>query len=117
MACADYPAPCDGDAGAGFRLDDGSEFEASPPATGDYAGLSIFADPGNTRSQQLRGDVDLTGGVYAASARLVVFLTAAVQVDSLLVVDGLTTSNLAPLRVSYDPSLPIFGVGVPVLIQ
>ncbi len=73
LACEDYPTPCDGDAGSRFRLDDGGEFVASPPATGEYAGLSIFADPGNTRSMQLRGPVNLTGAVYAASAPLVVF--------------------------------------------
>ena len=90
---------------------------ASPPATGEYAGLSVFADPGNTRSQQLRGEVTLAGAVYAASARLVLFPTADVQVDSLVVVDRLTTANLLdPLRVNYDPRLPIFGFGVPVLI-
>jgi hypothetical protein len=56
--------------------------------------------------------------VYAASAPLVVFpfLAGVVQIDSLLVVDRLTALNLAPLQVNYDPSLPIFGVGVPVLI-
>jgi hypothetical protein len=120
LACQDYPTPCDGDAGTRFRLDDGGEFLASPPATGDdYPGLSIFADPGNTRSMQLRGPVVLGGAVYAASARLVVFpfLLGAVQIDSLLVVGRLTVLNLAPLQVNYDPSLPIFGVGVPVLVR
>jgi hypothetical protein len=118
LACEDYPTPCDGDAGSRFRLDDGGEFAASPPSTGEYAGLSIFSDPGNTRSLQLRGPVTLTGAVYAASAPLVVFpsLAGAVQIDSLVVVDRLTALNLAPLQVNYDPSLPIFGVGVPVLI-
>jgi hypothetical protein len=116
LACEDYPTPCDG-AGTRFRLDPGSEFLASPPATGEYAGLSVFADPGNTRSQQLRGAVTLAGAVYAASARLIVFSTADVQVDSLVVVDRLTAASAFPLRVNYDPSLPIFGYGVPVLIS
>jgi Putative Flp pilus-assembly TadE/G-like len=118
LACEGYPAPCDGDAGTRFRLDPLSEFEVSPPATGEYAGLSIFADPGNTRSQQLRGEVTLPGAVYAASARLVLFPTADVQVDSLVVVDRLAAGNVVePLRVNYDPSLPIFGYGVPVLVS
>jgi hypothetical protein len=82
-----------------------------------YAGLSVFADQGNTRSQQLRGDVTLTGAVYAASARLAVFPTADVQVESLVVVDRLTAASLLPLVVDYDPSLDIFGYGVPVLIS
>ena len=119
LACEDYPAPCDGDAGTRFRLDPGSEFEVSPPASrrGAYAGLSVFADPGNTRSQQLHGTVTLAGAVYAASARLVLFPTADVQVNSLVVVDRLTAASLLPLRVDYDPSLHIFGYGVPVLVS
>jgi hypothetical protein len=116
LACDGYPDPCDGDAGARFRLDPGSEFVVSPPATGEYAGLSIFADAGNTRSQQLRGDVTLNGAVYAARARLVLFGLADVQVNSLVVVDRLTAASLAPLRVDYDPLLSIFGYGVPVLV-
>jgi hypothetical protein len=118
LACDDYPEPCDGDAGTRFRLDPLSEFVVSAPSTGEYAGLSIFADPGNTRSQQLRGEVILPGAVYAASARLVLFPTADVQVDSLVVVGRLTAGNVVqPLRVDYDPSLPIFGYGVPVLVS
>jgi hypothetical protein len=120
LACQAYPAPCDGDAGTRFRLDPLSDFDVSPPASGEeYAGLSVFADPGNTRSQQLRGDVTLPGAVYAASARLVVFPTADVQVlvDSLVVVARLTAAGLVPLEVDYDPRLDIFGYGVPVLIS
>jgi hypothetical protein len=118
LACQDYPAPCDGAAGARFRLDPGSEFEVSPPASGEeYAGLSVFADPGNTRSQQLRGNVTLAGAVYAASARLVVFPTANVKINSLVVVDRLTAASLVPLLVNYNPTLSIFGYGVPVLIS
>ena len=117
LACSDYPAPCDNELGARFRLDDGSQFRASPPASGDYAGLSIFADRGNTRSTLLFGDVDLAGAVYTASSRLRVFSTSGVQIDSLLVVDRLQSINLAPLEVNYDPSDPLPGIGVPVLIQ
>ena len=117
LACDGYPAPCDNESGSRFRLDDGGQFLASPPATGEYAGLSIFADRGNTRSNLLLGDVNLTGAVYTASSRLRVFSTSAVQIDSLLVVDRLQSVNLAPLEVNYDPSLPLPGVGRPVLIQ
>jgi hypothetical protein len=116
LACQDYPTPCDGP-GARFRLDNGGQFLAGPPATGEYAGLSIFADPGNTRPTQLLGDLHLTGALYAASSQLRLSLTADVQVDSLVVVDRLRSASLAPFRVNYDPSLPLPGVGVPVLIR
>jgi hypothetical protein len=117
LACSDYPVPCDNELGARFRLDDGSQFQASPPASGEYAGLSIFADRGNTRSTLLFGDVHLAGAVYTASSRLRVFSTSGVQIDSLLVVDRLQSINLDTLEVNYDPSDPLPGVGVPVLIQ
>jgi hypothetical protein len=117
LACEDYPVPCDNELGARFRLDDGGQFLASPPASGEYAGLSIFADRGNTRSTLLTGDVHLTGAVYTASSRLRVFSASTVRIDSLLVVDRLQSINLAPLRVNYNPSVPLPGVGVPVLIQ
>jgi hypothetical protein len=117
LACEDYPTPCDNELGARFRLDDGGRFLASPPASGEYAGLSIFADRGNTRSTLLFGDVDLAGAVYTASSRLRVFSTSTVRIDSLLVVDRLQSINLATLEVDYDPSDPLPGVGVPVLIQ
>jgi hypothetical protein len=117
LACSDYPAPCDNELGARFRLDPDGEFLASPPASGEYAGLSIFADRGNTRPTRLYGDVNLAGALYTASSRLLVFSTSTVQIDSLLVVDRLQSINLSPLRVNYDPSVPLPGVGRPVLIQ
>ena len=103
LACSDYPAPCDNELGARFRLDDDGQFQASPPASGEYAGLSIFADRGNTRSTLLFGDVDLDGAVYTASSRLRVFSTSGVQIDSLLVVDRLQSINLATLRGQLRP--------------
>jgi hypothetical protein len=117
LACEDYPARCDNEPGARFQLDDGGRFLASPPASGEYAGLSIFADRGNTTSTRLFGDVDLAGAVYTASSRLRVFSASTVRIGSLLVVDRLQSINLATLEVNYDPSLPPLGVGVPVLIQ
>jgi Putative Flp pilus-assembly TadE/G-like len=117
LACSDYPAPCDSENGAGFQLDLGGRFLASPPATGEYAGLSIFADRGNTRSTLVLDDLHLTGALYAASSRLEVLADSALQIDSLLVVGRLRSVNLAPLQVNYNPSLPLPGVGRPVLIR
>jgi hypothetical protein len=116
LACENYPTPCDGP-GANFRLDTTGQFRAAPLATGKYAGLSIFADPGNTRPTQLFGDVHLTGALYAASSQLRISVTADVQVDALVVVDRLRSTSLTPFRVRYNPSLPLPGVGVPVLIR
>jgi len=116
LACQNYPTPCGG-GGARFRLEDGGEFEVSPPATGEYAGLSIFADPGNTRTMRLLGPVDLTGAVYGAAARLLVDSPDDVQIDALVAVDRLLKAGTGQLQVNYDPSSPLIGIGRPVLIR
>jgi hypothetical protein len=116
LACGAYPTPCGG-SGARFRLENGGQFQVSPPATGEYAGLSIFADPGNTRTMRLLGPVHLTGAVYAAAGRLLVDSPGAVQVDALVAVDRLLKAGTGALQVNYDPSSPLIGIGRPVLIR
>ena len=67
---------------------------------------------------QLRGPVHLTGAVYAASAPLVVFPSLRRRPDRLPAGRRPPHAlNLDTLQVNYNPSLPIFGVGVPVLIR
>ena len=101
--------------GSGWTTGASSWPARRPPAsTPGCRSSPTAATPGRTL---LLGDVDLTGAVYTASSRLRVFSTSAVQIDSLLVVDRLQSVNLAPLEVNYDPSLPLPGVGRPVLIQ
>jgi hypothetical protein len=121
LTCDSYPTRCDNEDGARFQLDEGGRFlasrPASPPATAPYAGLSIFADPGNTSPMLLDGDLDLTGAIYAASAQVQVGPLSAVQVDSLVIVDQLLAANDALLRVSYDPGLPLIAIEPPVLIS
>jgi hypothetical protein len=115
LACADYPTPC-ASAGARFRLEDGGEFAVDPPADGEYAGLSIFADRGNTRPMRVFDDLSLGGALYGPSTRLLLTSAGDVQVDSLLVVDTLRVADTG-LGVSYDPSVPLPGAGRPVLIR
>jgi hypothetical protein len=116
LACGGYPTPCGG-GGARFRLENGGQFVVSPPTTGEYAGLSIFADKGNTRTMRLLGEVDLGGAVYAASGRLVVNSPNLVQVHALVAVDRLLKDGAGQLLVDYDPSSPLIGIGRPVLIR
>jgi Putative Flp pilus-assembly TadE/G-like len=116
LACPSYPTPCAGP-GARFRLESGGQFVVDPPSTGEYAGLSIFADKGNTRSIQLLGGVTLRGAVYAASARLVVNSPDLVQINALVAVDRLLKDGAGQLRVDYDPASPLIGIGRPVLIR
>ena len=116
LACDSYPAPCAG-GGATIRLENGSDFRVDPPATDEYAGLSIFSDQGNTRPMQLLGPVHLSGAVYGASARLRVDSPGTVQIDALVAVDRLRKANNGLLQVNYDPSSPLIGIGRPVLLR
>jgi hypothetical protein len=116
LACDGYPSPCSG-GGATIRLENGSDFQVDPPTTGEYAGLSIFADQGNTRTMQLRGPVRLTGAVYAASGRLRVDSPGTVRIDALVAVDRLRKADNGLFQVNYDPSSPLIGIGRPVLIR
>jgi hypothetical protein len=119
LACGGYPTPCGG-GGARFRLENNGEFVVSPPTTGEYAGLSIFADKGNTRTMRLLGKVTLRGAVYAASGRLIVNSPdpdQPVQINALVAVDRLLKDGAGQLVVDYDPGSPLIGIGRPVLVR
>jgi len=120
LACASYPAPCSG-AGARFRVRDDGRFLATPPTDGEYAGLSIFADPGNTRFMRLRSSQDLTlaGALYGASMSVRIEDSGDLTVNSLLVVGSLATNLLSSgsVTVNYDPTTDILGLARPVLIR
>jgi hypothetical protein len=53
LACAAYPTPCvSGATGASISLTTGS-ITLTPPSTGSYAGLTVFADRGNAANSSL----------------------------------------------------------------
>jgi hypothetical protein len=122
LACGGYPAPCSG-LGARFRVQDDGQFQASPPSSGPYAGLSIFAAPGNTRTMRFHSnqDVTLPGALYGPSTRVRMEENGDLQVNSLMVVRALSLTTVpgpdASVTVNYDPSVLLPGVGGPVLIR
>jgi len=122
LACSGYPAPCSGD-GARFRVQGNGRFQASPPASGPYAGLSIFAAPGNTRNMRFQSARNLTlpGVLYGPSTRVLMESTGDLRVNSLLVVRALSLTTVpgpdASVTVNYNPSVLLPGVGGPVLIR
>jgi hypothetical protein len=122
LACGGYPASCSGN-GARFRVEDDGRFQADPPDSGPYAGLSIFAAPGNTRNMRFQSDqnVTLPGALYGPSTRVRMENNGDLQVDSLMVVRALTlttvTGSDASVTVNYNPSVLLPGVGGPVLIR
>ena len=120
LACSGYPAPCSG-SGARFRVEDNGRFQATPPTSGEYAGLSIFADRGNTRFMRLQSnrDLNLAGAVYGESMPLRIEDSGDLRVDSLLVVGSLGTGlfDSGSVDVNYDPTTDILGLARPVLIR
>jgi hypothetical protein len=120
LACSSYPAPCSG-SGARFRVEDNGRFVATPPTTGEYAGLSIFADRDNTRFLRLQStqDLNLAGALYGASMAVRVENAGDLRVGSLLAVGSLASNLTSPgaVEVSYDPSTDILGLARPVLIR
>jgi putative Flp pilus-assembly TadE/G-like protein len=120
LACSSYPAPCSG-SGSRFRVEDSGRFLATPPTSGEYAGLSIFADRGNTRFMRLQSsqDLNLAGALYGASMAVRIEDSGDLRVDSLLAVGSLATNlfSSGSVSVSYDPSTDILGLARPVLIR
>ena len=122
LACGGYPAACSGN-GARFRVQDNGRFEADPPTTGPYAGLSIFAARGNTRNMRFQStrNVTLPGALYGPSTRVRMERTGDLQVNGLMVVRALSltavTGSDASVTVNYNPSVPLPGVGPPVLVR
>jgi hypothetical protein len=121
LACAVYPSPCSG-SGARFRVRDAGQFLAAPPTSGEYAGLSIFADRGNTRflRHQSSQDLNLAGALYGASMPVRIQSSGDLLVGSLMAVGSLGTnllSSTGSVEVTYDPSTDILGLARPVLIR
>jgi Putative Flp pilus-assembly TadE/G-like len=122
LACDGYPAPCSG-LGARFRVQDRGRFQANPPNSGPYAGLSIFAARGNTTTMNFRSrrNVTLPGVLYGPSTRVSMEGIGDLRVNSLLVVGALSLTTVpgpdASVTVSYNPSVLLPGVGGPVLIR
>jgi hypothetical protein len=104
-------------------VQDDGRFQANPPNTGPYAGLSIFAAPGNTRTMRFRSsrNVTLPGALYGPSTRVSMEDTGDLQVNSLLVVRALSMTTVpgsdASVTVNYNPGVTLPGVGPPVLVR
>jgi Putative Flp pilus-assembly TadE/G-like len=118
LACTGYPAPCAGP-GAPLTLALNGHYLATPPTSGEYAGLAIFSDRGNTAPLVVANNtgLNLDGALYAASAPLTMSSSPGLQVDGLLVTATLLLDGNGPVDVNYDPSVLLPGFGPPVLIR
>ena len=98
LACAGYPTPCSGP-GARFSQSSGGQFLATPPITGPYQGLALFADRGNT------APLGFTGTIYARQAAMQLHSgTVTLQLDSLVVVRTLEVNASAEILLSFVPA-------------
>jgi Putative Flp pilus-assembly TadE/G-like len=118
LACSGYPTPCAA-AGAPLSLAMNGQYLATAPTSGEYAGLAIFADRGNTAPLVIANNTGLSldGALYAAGALLTLTSSPGLQVDGLLVTGMLLLDGDGPVEVDYDPSVLLPGVGRPVLVR
>jgi hypothetical protein len=106
LACDDYPDPCSGP-GAGFSQSSSGQYLATPPITGTYQGLALFADRDNTAPLRFTGSgaAAFTGTIYARQAAMeLISGGVALQLDSLLVVRTLEVSASAEILLSFVPA-------------
>jgi hypothetical protein len=106
LACDGYPTPCSG-AGAAFSQTGNGQYLATPPITGPYQGLALFADRANTAPLSFTGSATstFTGTIYARQAAM--RLTSdgvALALDSLIVVRTLEVSSSAEVLLSFIPA-------------
>jgi len=69
FACSGYPSPCaPGQAGAGIKATGNGAMRITPPTSGVYQGLSIFADRNNTSTFTYRGNGTNENGLLNGGA-------------------------------------------------
>jgi hypothetical protein len=106
LACSAYPTPCSGP-GAAFSQNSGGQYLATPPITGPYQGLALFADRGNTAPLGFTGSgaSSFTGTIYARQAAMQLHSgTVTLQLDSLVVVRTLEVNASAEILLSFVPA-------------
>jgi len=113
---APFYQPCaDGETGAELDLAGDAEVDLSPPASGPYQGLTLFADRDNVAPIDISGNASLgsssglAGTIYAASGTLDIEGNAPVDLASLVDVGSLVDRGNASLDVTVDP-----GANVPL---
>jgi Putative Flp pilus-assembly TadE/G-like len=118
LACSSYPAPCAGP-GAPLSLALNGRYLASAPTSGEYAGLTLFSDRGNTAPIVVANNtgLNLDGALYAAGAPLTLTASPGLRVDGLLVTGTLLLDGNGPVDVNYNPDVLLPGYGPPVLIR
>lgn len=106
FACAAYPNPClTGQSGASFSITGNGATSISPPTSGAFQGLAIFADRNNATSSSLNGNGGtlLSGTVYAKGEALSLTGNGAQTstLNSMVIANTATTSGNGNLAISF----------------
>ncbi|HEU5004147.1 MAG TPA: pilus assembly protein TadG-related protein [Actinomycetota bacterium] len=107
FACSAYPAPCTaGQSGATFSITGNGATGITPPASGPFQGLAIFADRNNATSSSLNGNGGtlLTGTVYTKGEALALTGNGAETstLNSMVIANTVTTSGNGNLAIAFS---------------
>jgi len=105
LTCFRYPQPCNGP-GATFTQSANGRFLATPPASGPYKGLAIFADRTNTAAITLSSNStgSFLGTIYAAAGELRLSSGGGtLRLNSLVVAGTVRITSGSETDLVYDP--------------
>lgn len=120
LACQSYPASCNpGQAGASISLTGNGTFVLTPPTSGPYQGLSIFADRNSTGSIAIAGNGadTFTGTIYAKSAPLTLSGNGGtLGLNSMVVVDTCSMNGNGNVAIAFTRAQNYPPPPIPMLI-
>jgi Flp pilus assembly protein TadG len=113
LACSSYPAPCaSGQSGGSIQQDGGSTLQLSPPTSGTYSGLTVFADRNNSATNTFNvATVTVTGTWYTLRMRLNQTDLGETVGFGQLIVPSLSIASIAGFSASYVPAQSYSGSG------
>jgi hypothetical protein len=129
LACSNYPTPCTpGQQGGRIIFTGNGNVEVSPPTSGEFEGLAVFADRNNTltdcnaaNASHLTGNGSLlsVGGTIYMKNRCLKFTGNGNTINSLTVVHSARIVGNGAIEINADPdqNVPIVGAGGAVLSE
>jgi len=109
LACSNYPTPCPaGTAGASYSLTGTALLTISPPTSGPFQGLSVFADRNNTGALSMSGTgSSFSGTVYALAGSLRLSGNGSWTLTSMLVTASATMTGQGSVTVVWNQAVNV----------
>lgn len=106
LGCSGYPTICPASTAGGVITASGGTVSLSAQTSGTYAGLSVFADRGNSGANSFASTaLTVTGTFYTAGAALSLNNTSSTQnLNSEIVVASLNVSPSTTVAIAYSAS-------------